>query len=443
MLKKSRALLFLTVALISTVVPTETRADITLADAVAKARENSPEARIADARVALSRAVKTGADASALPHLTLESGYMQTNSPMNAFGAILNQGTFDSSLNFNKPGQIDSLNTGLYLRQALFTGGRIRSGMAAAKAGMEAAEADREAALLGLDMEVVRAYFSIRQAESSVKALEAAMAGYDENLRVAKLREDAGQLLKTERLNLEVQRARTKSQLLAARQQVDLAKASFAVLLGLPADEAPALAANDATVNAIAAPATLSENVKWPELDAMDRRVEAARQQLSAARAARMPTVGAYAGVEDARGWRRDGNGQAWTAGVSLSMTLFDGRETGAKIRQAQASLDEAEQTRRKVELALQLRLRQARINHDVAVNQLDVCRQQVEQADESARLSRDRFSAGSLLSTELIGVETRLTDARVQLAKSEANERVALAELRTALALPILSNSY
>jgi outer membrane protein TolC len=69
------------------------------------------------------------------------------------------------------------------------------------------------------------------------------------------------------------------------------------------------------------------------------------------------------------------------------------------------------------------------------------VSRRQVAQAEESARLSRERFSAGALLSAELIGVESRLAEARVQLAQTIAAERVALAELRLALGLSVLAN--
>jgi outer membrane protein TolC len=212
------------------------------------------------------------------------------------------------------------------------------------------------------------------------------------------------------------------------------------VLLGLSADSLVELAADDPAAESIPVPEVGILAPDWPELAAMRRRLDASEQQVKIARSARMPKVGAFASVEENKGWRRDGDGQNWTAGISVGMTLFDGSETSSRIREATAALDQTRQQERKVRLALELRLRQARINHDVAMSQLEVCTSQVEQADESARLSRERFAAGSLLSAELIGVETRLADARVQLAVSRAKERVALAELRTALALPILN---
>jgi outer membrane protein TolC len=413
---------------------------MTLAEAVATAREASPDARIASARLAAAEAAKVGADSAALPRVVAGASYMQTTSPLNAFGAILNTRSFDNSIDFNSPGRMDDLALSLYLRQPIYAGGRIAAGRAAAKAAREAALYERDAALTDLDAAVVRGYFAIRQAGESVRALEAALSSYEENLRVARLSEEAGQLLATERLNLEVQKARTESSLLEARQEEALARASFAVLLGAKAAERVVLADEDSTIALIAAPGT-DAPARWPQLEAVDARVQAAGEAVRIARAGRLPEVGAYAGVDENKSWRRDGSGESWSAGISMTMTLFDGRETGSRIAQAQAVLDEAREMRRKVDLALQLRLQRARIRHEVAESQLDVSRRQVAQAEESARLSRERFSAGALLSAELIGVESRLAEARVQLAQTIAAERVALAELRLALGLSVLAN--
>ena len=411
---------------------------MTLAQAVDEARAASPDARAAEARVAIADAARTGSDAALFPQVVASASYMQTNSPMNAFGAILNTGTFDDSINFNRPGQMDAATLSLYLRQPLYTGGRIAAGRASARAMSEAALFEKDAALAALDVSVVRGYFAIRQAGESVKALEAALASYEENLRVARLREQAGQLLASERLNLEVQKARTESLLLEAHQQEALARAYLAVLLGLKADASPELADSDPTLVLLADPGETAHE-PWPELRAMDGRVRAATEAVSIAKSGKRPEVGAFAGVDGNKSWRRDGDGESWTAGVSVSMNVFDGKATDAKVAAAYGALDEARALRRKVELALELRLQQAKINHAVALSQLEVCRRQVEQAEESARLSRERFSAGALLSAELIGVESRLADARVQLAKTQSLERVTMAELRLALGLPVI----
>jgi len=62
-----------------------------------------------------------------------------------------------------------------------------------------------------------------------------------------------------------------------------------------------------------------------------------------------------------------------------------------------------------------------------------------VEQASESASLTRNRFEQGLALPTQLIDAETALVAARVRRAETESDERIAVAALRKALALPQL----
>jgi outer membrane protein TolC len=333
---------------------------------------------------------------------------------------------------------VDVLTLGVYIRQLVYDGGRTRNAIRAARSLAQSVQAERDTALASLDLAVVRAFYEVVEADESVEALRAAIASYEESLRVAVLREGSGLLLRSERLNIEVQLSRTQAQLIAAQGRVDIARARFAAVLGLPAgsdfqpDSSAGLGGAQDFIPITASPT-------WPELAVMDARVQAAELALRSAKGARMPQVGAFASAQRDEGWRRDGSGESWTAGVAVSMNLYDGDRTQAAIREAGAALEMASETRRAVELALSLRLSQARVDYDVARRQLEVCRRQLEQADESARLSRERFAAGSLLSAELIGVETRLAEARVQLAVSKVRERVALAALRHALGINIL----
>jgi len=95
----------------------------------------------------------------------------------------------------------------------------------------------------------------------------------------------------------------------------------------------------------------------------------------------------------------------------------------------------------RKLELALGLQLDQARLALKLAREQLAATETLVAQANESARMSRERFAVGALLSAELIGVETRLTEARMRRAVALAAEKIAVADLRRAAGLPLLTN--
>jgi outer membrane protein len=420
---------------LATVMPAQN--DWTLADAVAQALDAAPEARMAAARVLAAEAAIGTADAAGRPQFDLRVAYLHTTSPMQAFGAILNQGTFDDRINFNAPGQIDAFTAGLHARYALYTAGRVAAGRAAARAGSAAAEQEAEAARRRLALEVVRTYFQIRQSHEAVAALESALASYDESLRVGRLRESSGQLLVSERLNLEVQRAQTAEQLLGARHAAELAARRFAFLLGLPAGTVPSLAHDDPTPTRLDVSGNLAPQPR-PELLALQQRVVAAERQVQAARAARRPVVGTFASAQADRGWRRDGAGESWTAGVAAEVPVFDGASARARISAAEADATVAREMLRQAELGLALEWEQARLAHQLAQAQLAVTEQIVAQAEESARRSRQRFTAGALLSAELIAVETRLADTRVRRAAAAGQERSSLAALRLAAGQPL-----
>jgi outer membrane protein TolC len=135
------------------------------------------------------------------------------------------------------------------------------------------------------------------------------------------------------------------------------------------------------------------------------------------------------------------GQGQNYTAGVLAQWDLWDGFSTRAKVREANANLESAREEQRKLRLALDLEVEQARLDLKAADERLAVSGKTVEQAEESAGLTRNRFEQGLALSTQLIDSESALVAARVRRAEAESDRRIAIAALRKALALPQLDS--
>ena len=412
----------------------------TLATAIKEALAQSPDARIAEERVAAARAMLTQAAAADWPQLSLKSSYMQSNNPMMAFGAILGQRAFTPTIDFNRPGEVDNFNLTAMVGYNIYSGGRASAGKAAAQAGAEAAAREREAALAQLETEVARAYCQIGQSREGVRAIEAAVAAYEESLRVAKLRHASGQLLKSELLNIEAQLAQTREQLLSLRHNAALAEKYFLVLLGHDSSETVTLDASASSAGLVPPPGDVTIAAR-PELQAMQSRVAAAENAVRVARGGLLPTVNAFASYQYDQGWRLNGDSRSWTAGVQAEIPIFDGQLTRGRIAEAEANEAQARQGLRKLELALGLQLDQARLALKLAREQLAATETLVAQANESARMSRERFAAGALLSAELIGVETRLTEARMRRAVAQAAEKIAVADLRRAAGLPLLGN--
>jgi outer membrane protein len=92
--------------------------------------------------------------------------------------------------------------------------------------------------------------------------------------------------------------------------------------------------------------------------------------------------------------------------------------------------------------LALDLEVERARRDLQAAEERLAVTGKTVEQATESANLTRHRFEQGLALATQLIDTETALVAARVRRAEAESDQHIAVAALRKALAWPQLDAS-
>jgi outer membrane protein len=406
-----------------------------LAAAIVEARTASPTAREAQERVTAAHAMIERATAGRMPNLYLETGYRQTNQPMQVFGVILNTATFGPQLDFNAPGTVDHAYGQLALSVPLYRGGAVQAGQRGARAAAAAAEWQTAAVLDDLSLAVVRAWFAIDHAERVVEALTTSGAALGETLRVARERHARGQMLKNELLNIEVQTAQNAEQLLAARHQVALATKGLMILMG----RMPHGNLERAVIGSDLFPLPVAR-VPRAELAAMRAREEAGDAAVAAARAGNRPQAEVFGAVQYDKSWEREGDGDHWMAGVRVQWTLFDGFRTRADVRSALAHRAAAAAGVAQVELQLELQVEEARLNHELAVQQLAVSERLVEQALESAEISRARFETGDLLSTELIGAETRLVEAQLRRAQALTGERVAAAAWRRAAGLPVMA---
>lgn len=135
------------------------------------------------------------------------------------------------------------------------------------------------------------------------------------------------------------------------------------------------------------------------------------------------------------------GDGRSYTAGVMLQWDLWDGFSTRSKAREAKANLESAQEEQRKLRLALNFEVERAQLDLKAEEERLTAGSKTVEQATESAKLTRGRFEQGLALSAQLIDSETALVAARVRRAEAESDQQSAIAALRKALALPQLDS--
>ncbi len=408
----------------------------TLERALDYALTHNPDARIARQRIAAAQAGLEQANSTFWPRLQVQSGYTRTDNPMLAFGNILNQRSYSSSLNFNDVPGVDDLNAQGIITVPLYAGGRNVAGRSAAKANTEAAKQESAAVRNELGFEVSRAFYTVLKTRQFIQAAEAAVTSFATNLVVAGKRLDGGTLLKSDVLDIEVRLAQAREDLVRARNANTLAERALRNLLGIENGEFIVAA----TGPAASAP-NLGDFSQRPELAAARERERAAQAQVRGTQSGYQPRLNAFGSIDYDYGSVTGGNGQSYTAGLMAQWDLWDGFSTRSKIREAKANLESTREEQRKLRLALDLETEQARLDLSAAVERLALSGKAVEQAEESASLTQNRFEQGLALSAQLIDSESALVAARVRRAEAESDQRIAIAALRKALALPQLDS--
>jgi len=404
----------------------------TVRNAVRFALKNNPDSRMGKNRIEAAQAAITMERSSFFPRLDLNSRYDQTNNPMYSFGNILNQGAFNNAIDFNHPGRTDSLGAGVRLGYRFFNGGRDLAGLKAAEAQAVSSRMELAAVQAQLAFEVIRSFQLIVQAEELVKAQQSAVAAITASTAVAQARYQEGVLLNADLLDLEVQQSKAQEGLSQAKHGLEVSRRIFLSLLGL--DDGPVVL--DSAQGCVQEAPQTANHDQRPELKSMDALILAAKARVRQAQGGYYPTLEGYAGYDGDKGYVTDGSGDSWQAGVKLQFNLSEGGRTAAEVARASALLAEAQERKRKTELAIGLEVKQAEFAVQDAQERLQVTEKSVAQAQESARINRLRFKEGKLLTSDLLGAENRLTDAQTRRIVAETSQRIAVADLRRALGL-------
>jgi outer membrane protein len=403
----------------------------TLPRALDFALANNPDVRICEQRIHVSQAVLKQANAAFSPQLQLQSSYARTDNPMQAFGSILNQRSFYSGMDFNQVPDVDDFNAKGLLTMPLYAGGRNVAGRKAAQANAEAARKDAEAVRKELSLEIARAFHTLIKTRKFIAATSAGVRAFETNLVIAENRLADGAGLKNDVLDVEVRLAQAREERIRAQNASQLAERALRNLLGLEQGTVEI----DEHFPAPSEPEA-GDFSRRPELAAVHYRQQAAEADVKKAGAGYLPRISAFSSVDYDYGWKLEGDGTSYSAGLMAQWDIWDGQATKAKVREAKANWAIAREEERKTRLALDLESEQARLACQEAKERLKVTEKMVAQAAESTELTRDRYHQGLALASQLIASETALIMARVRRAEAEADKNIAVAAWRKALGL-------
>ena len=383
----------------------------------------------AAAAVEESRAAVREQRASFFPTLSLDAGV--TRSGTGGRSSSNNATTTSSS------GNRYSLGLGASWEPDLW--GRIANTVSAATATAQASEADLAAALLSAQTTFVVDYLSVREADAEALSLQTTIEGFQRSLQITQNRYAAAIAQKSDVLQAQTQLANAQADLAQLQQQRAQLFHAMAVLAGqAPATfTLPAGDWNSATVPAFP-PGLPSELLqRRPDIAAAERHVAVANANIGVARAAYFPSLSLSA--SGSQGSTRLGDlfnasSFAWSLGVSLAETIFDGGARTARVEEAQASWKQTVAQYRQTVLTAFSGV-EDQLSAAASLEQQQALRRVASQAaDQTEQEMQNRYKQGLVAYTDVVTAQASALSARRALMQVSLNRQTAAINMVSAL---------
>ena len=322
--------------------------------------------------------------------------------------------------------------------------GRLRSGVAAARAELEASEASREAVRLALAAQVAKSYFSLRSFEQQVGLTRQTLKLREESLALQRKRRDAGVISEFELRQLEAEAAAARAQLPPLEREREREQAALAVLLGRsPAQVFQDEIKTSSKIQENLVPAVLPSGLpselllRRPDLVEAERALAAANARVAVARSEMFPSISLTAALGAESASLSDlfsGPAGLWSIAAAVTQPIFAGGRLEARSEAAQARERAALARYQQAIRAAFGEVRTALVAQTRARESYEAESARAEALAETLRLARLRYQSGVASQLEVIDAERGLLAARVARIDALRAQRAAVADLFRAL---------
>jgi len=256
---------------------------------------------------------------------------------------------------------------------------------------------------------------------------------------------EVGMASKFDLLRSEVQVANLKPQLIRARNNLKVAELGLKTILGLDLSQ-PIEIKGELKYQPIEPDleACLAKALKnRPELLQLQYQKQIAGEMVKMIRASNLPSL-AVAGTYNIWADKFNFKEKNWQSyyGVNLVLTvpLFNGFATSARIAQSKAAIRELKLNRKGLEETIRFEVRRAILNLKEAKESLLSQEKNVEQAQESLRIAELNYSEGLATTLDVSSAQAALSQAKINYSQALYDYVVASAQLEKAIATDIIN---
>lgn len=321
----------------------------------------------------------------------------------------------------------------------LFAGGRLVAGYKQANYSLQASRETVRLSEQETIFNVKKSFYGYLLArEFSAAAQEALELAEKFRVNVKNLYE-VGMASRFDLLRSEVQVANLQPQAIKARNSIDVAELGLKTIVGLDLDTPIAVKGE------LAAPPLDIETGgaieqalgQRSELRQIDYQRRMAGEMLKIARGSALPTLavgGAYSFWADGLNFRKGAWQNFYAINLSLTVPLFNGFESRARIGHSKAMIRELEWTRKGLSDMIAFEVRQAVLNYTQARETLFSQEKNVGQAREAVRIAELNYAEGLATNLDVSTAQVALSQARTNYSQALYDCVISQAQLEKAV---------
>lgn len=402
-------------------------ATLTLAGALAQARENALEVTAAGSREQAAAARLRQARAFRLPTVQLQEMFNRTDSPAEAFAFQLNQERFSfpafTRSDPNSPDPLSTFMTRLEVSVPVYTGGELSGRIEQARLAAEAARSQGAWAADSAALAAAEAYVMLAEAREMAALLETSRATVARHVELARSYVEQGMIVRSELLRAEVELARIDEMIAEAQGNARVAEANLSFRLGADLD-------TDWELEPLVEPAAGLGRDEWLAFAADRSDLEAARRLLAAGeleadvrRAALLPRVGVTVRHDLFDDRLLGAHGDSTTLMAMVGWEIWSGGRHRAAAAAAQAEAEAGRSDVERMARGVRLEVEQAWEEMRTALARRHTAERSLAAAREAERILEERFRSGVAKTLDLLDAATarREAETRELVARAQA----------------------
>ncbi len=404
---------------------------LSLKESIGIALEKSPTVQSAQSAIQGAEYQRRAAFSDFLPWVTMQYSYTRLDQP-----AFISSGGVKTII-----GTTNNYAWQTIVSQPVFTGGALTNSYLLAKIGVDSAKVTLEQTKLDLVLQVKVTYFAVLTAEKGVEIAKQAVAQFESHYTVAKAFFEVGITAKNDVLQVEVQLAQARQNLISAEHNLEVARAVFNTLLRRDINEPVSLGETlEYTPLTINMDALYREALRQrPEIRLSDLGIESAKKEVGIAASKLFPQLsivytyerlGDEPNVEGSRFSRM----HDWSVQGVAQWTVWDWGKAWWGVGESKARVFQAECALQQVKDAVKLDTQAAALKVTEAGKNLQVAETAVGQAEEDARINEERFKGQVATTTDVLDSLTRLTQARTNYYSALSDYNIAKARLQRSI---------